>query len=433
MFGVRELNVSIELWGVAFCLIAIVSTLLFARFERRYHWLIVAQFSMMLVAAGGDAIAGIFRGQSGAFAWAATHIGNFATFAGSFLLLALFTWYLNARLEQAGGRIYPRWCLIVSAVSIVMCICAGAGVFYSIDVVNVYHRDDLFWVSIAHALVVDAVNAVIIIRDHRKLGATAFICLLFNTLAPMLAAYIQAFVYGLNFVMVAGVIGLVIIFLEMNAYSARMYIERTEQLAQAQTEAAESRIAVMVSQIQPHFLFNTLDTIYGLCDEDVELTKEAIASFSRYLRTNLNSLKRTTPVPITMEMEHVRTYLELERTSDESRLTYELDIQDADFSVPALSVETMVENAVKHGLGERERGGSVIVRTRELPDEHTVTIIDDGVGFDVDATLATTDRVGIVNTQSRLTAMCGGTLELNSTPGHGTTAVLHIPKKEDEA
>ena len=183
----------------------------------------------------------------------------------------------------------------------------------------------------------------------------------------------------------------------------------------------------MVSQIQPHFLFNTLDTIYGLVDEDTEKAKEAIASFSRYLRGNLDSLKHVTPVPIEREMEHVRTYLELERMSDEGRLDYEFDIQATGFLVPALAVQTLVENAVKHGLGERENGGSVIVRTREQATVYTVAVIDNGVGFDVES-LREDQGVGIANTRARLASMCGGELDVHSEPGVGATVVLYVPK-----
>lgn len=236
------------------------------------------------------------------------------------------------------------------------------------------------------------------------------------------------FFYGLNFVIIAGVLGLIVVFFEMQQHSSRMLVERTEALARSQMEVSESRIAVMVSQIQPHFLFNTLDTIYGLVDEDTGLAKKAIASFSRYLRMNLDSLKHTSPVPVEREMEHVRTYLELERMSDEGRLSYDLDVQATGFLVPALSVQTLAENAVKHGLGSREHGGHIVIRTREQMNEHTVAVIDDGIGFDVGSSEDGDMGIGIANTRARLETMCGGTLDITSKPGVGTSVIMHIPK-----
>ena len=268
MFSIQELNIAIEVWSVVFCLIGIACAALFLRSEKRYRNIVITGFAMGMVAAGGDALAGIYRGVSGDFAWMATHVGNLVTFCGSFLLVSVFTWYLCARFEEANGSSYERWGIVVGAASIVMCIFAACGVFYYIDDANIYHRSDLFWISSAYALTIGAVNALFVVRERRKLETATFGCMLFYSLSPIVAAIIQLFGYGLNVAIAISVIGFLVLFFEVQVHSARILQRRTEQLARAQTEAAESRIAVMVSQIQPHFIFNALDTIYGLCDED---------------------------------------------------------------------------------------------------------------------------------------------------------------------
>jgi signal transduction histidine kinase len=427
LFGVRELNVAIELWGVVFCAIGIASAVLLTRTESRYRGLLIGMFTCVFVMAGGDALAGIFRAQVSGFAWIMTHVGNLATFVGAFTLLAFLTRYIDVRIGEIGGSDLHRWVVAVAATSAVMSVLALLGVFYSIDDANVYHRSDWYWLSQAFGLAVSAVNAVLLWRWRKGLGGSAFACLLFLAVMPALSSAIQAFVYGVNLNMLACVVGTVVVFMEMQRHSSATLMRQNEELAAARIEASESRIAVMVSQIQPHFLFNTLDTIYGLVDEDTDRAKEAIASFSRYLRANLSSLKQSQPVPIEREMEHVRTYLELERMSDEGRLEYELDMQATGFNVPALSVQTLVENAVKHGVGGSEQGGTVYVRTREQATEFTVAVIDDGVGFDVEEAQSA-EGIGLSNTRARLAAMCGGTLDATSALGVGTTVVMHIPK-----
>ena len=421
----RALNVAIEIWGVVFCAVGIASAFLLAEDDRRYRNLLVGMFASEFLMAGGDAIAGMFRGQEGALAWFMTHAGNLVGFAAGFALMAFLTLYLRVRIEETGGSSLRRWTLGVMAGAVVMCAFASLGLFYYIDESNVYHRSDWYWVGQAFVFLVSSVNAVLLWLCRRGLGRSAVVCLLFFSLAPALSAILQVFVYGLNFNVLASVVGTVVVFLEMQRHSSSIIIERTEELAAARVEASDSRIAVMVSQIQPHFLFNSLDTIYGLVDEDPRLAKEAIASFSRYLRANLDSLKRTSPVPIEREMEHVRTYLELERMSDESRLQYEIDLEAANFKVPALSVQTLVENAVKHGLGAKAEGGKVIVRTREQAGEYTVAVIDNGVGFDADNVAWGT---GLENTRMRLDALCDGELEVVSEPGEGTTVIMRVPK-----
>ena len=429
MFDIRWFNIAIEVWTMAFCLIGIACTILLARAHVRYRNLFIAAFSFEFIAAAGDAFAGIYRGVPSDFAWAATHIGNFATFLGSFLLLIVLTTYLCARLEEAGARSLRAWVATVAITAIAMCVLAALGVFYYIDVANVYHRTDLYWIGPAYVIAINLVNATLTLGYRKRLSTMMFACMLFYTTAPIVAAGLQIVVYGINFAIALGILGLVILFLELQTHSAQMLAERTEELARSRVELSESRIAVMVSQIQPHFLFNTLDSIYVLCDEDVERAKKAIDEFSQFLRMNLKSLDQMQPVPIETELEHVRVYLELEKLSMEDLLRYEVDQQAGGFKVPALSVQTLVENAVKHGVGKKAGGGTVRVRTREHRDSYLVSIVDDGVGFDTAGRSDESGHVGLANTEARVAAMCNGTLEISSTPGAGTTAVIRIPKE----
>ncbi|MBQ9042613.1 MAG: histidine kinase [Eggerthellaceae bacterium] len=432
MPDIRDLNISIELWSVAFCAVCIVCCLLLVREKSRLRTLIVAGLALELVAAGCDALAGVFRGQEGQLAWVATHVGNAASFIACFFLLATLTSYLCMRIEDAGGPRYRRWEVAVWALAVVMGVLTLVGAHFYIDDANVYHRGVGYWMIPAYVVAVNGVNAVLALRTRRQLGATALACMLFYTLAPVVAAVAQAAFYGVDLVLVAAVLGFVVIFLEMQAHAYSTLAERTKELARAREQAADDRIAATVSQIQPHFLFNTLDTIYVLAGEDSGAARKAIAAFSRYLSTNLESLNRTTPVPIETEMGHVRTYLELERTTDPDRVAYEIDVQATGFRVPALSVQTLAENAVKHGIGARAEGGTVRVRTREIADGFVVEVEDDGAGFDPDAIPADgRAHIGIENTRTRLAAMCGGALEVASVPGEGTLAVMRIPKQEE--
>lgn len=427
MFDVHEVNIAIELWGVAFCAVGIASAFLLAGADRHHRNQVAGLFAGELVMAGGDAVAGIFRGQEGALAWTGTHVGNFAVFAGGFALVALLTLYLRGRIEEAGGPDLRRWAIGVGIAAGVMCALALAGTFYYIDDSNLYHRAGLYWVSQAFPLVVSLVNAALLWRSRRELAGLAAVCLVFFAALPTLAALAQILVYGLNFNVVVAVAGLLVVFLEMQQHAARAMARSASELASARVWLAESRMQVMASQMQPHFLFNALDTVYVLVDEDPVRAKEALAAFSRYLRANLDSLKHTAPVDITREMEHVRTYLELERMTDEDKLSYEIDMQATGFTVPALSVQTLAENAVRHGIAQRKEGGRVAVRTDETEAEYLVSVADDGVGFDV-AALEDAPGIGVSNTRNRLEALCGGALEVQSEPGAGTTVTMHIPK-----
>ena len=196
-------------------------------------------------------------------------------------------------------------------------------------------------------------------------------------------------------------------------------------------ELEESRISIMLSQIQPHFLYNALNTIYHLCEKDAAVAQQAISDFSDYLQMNLKSLDQKCPVPFLKELKHVKNYLNLEKLRFDDELNVRYEIQTADFALPALSVQPLVENAVKHGICPKEGGGTVVIRSGETEQYYTVTVIDDGVGFD---TKHPEDdgksHIGIENVRRRLQAMCHATLLIDSTPGRGTTAVIRIPKEE---
>ena len=205
MYSVRELNVAIELWGVAFCVVGIACVLLLARSDARFRNLLVAGFAMGLVSLGGDAAAGLYRGQEGALAWTLVHVGNYASFIGNFSLVAVITDYLCARIERAGGPAYRPWRIAVAISAGVMCVLVLVGVLFNIDGENVYHRTDWYWVGVAYVVAVGAANTRIAVRNGRELGAVTLGCLLFYTVAPTAASIVQVFVYGPNFVIVASV------------------------------------------------------------------------------------------------------------------------------------------------------------------------------------------------------------------------------------
>lgn len=219
---------------------------------------------------------------------------------------------------------------------------------------------------------------------------------------------------------------LLLIVIFINFYSSMQ-----NKLAQADKELAESRIAIMTSQIQPHFLYNSLNTIYHLCDIDVKLAQQAVGNFSEYLQCVLGSIKRSVPITFKEELRNVRAYLELEklRFDDDLRIVY--DISATDFLLPALSVQMLVENAVKHGICLKEDGGTLTLRTCETADSYEIIIMDDGVGFALeqinnDGKL----HVGLQNSRQRLKTMVNGLLKIESKPGVGTKATIIIPKEK---
>ena len=231
------------------------------------------------------------------------------------------------------------------------------------------------------------------------------------------------FLYGFSLTLAAQVVKLVL--------DLRRQYRATILYHQMQRELYEARVAVMTSQIQPHFMYNALTSIAMMCTIDPPTAQEATVTFAKYLRGNMDSLKQNKPVPFEQELEHLKRYLYIEKLRFADKLNIEYDITAVDFMLPLLSVQPLVENAVKHGVGMKKKGGTVKISTRESETAYEVIVSDDGVGFDVSAPKADDGRshVGMENTRTRLREMCDGEIKIESTVGEGTTATIILPKE----
>ena len=209
-----------------------------------------------------------------------------------------------------------------------------------------------------------------------------------------------------------------------------LWLHMQSAYAHEQALASEQRIQIMMTQIQPHFLFNTLSTIQALCRIDPEKASETTEKFGTYLRMNIDSLGRAGLIPFQKELEHTRIYADIEMM----RFPYihiSYDIQEDDFEVPALSIQPMVENAIRHGVRGRYNG-LVKVTTRREEKEVVVTVTDNGKGFDPENSKATDGtHIGIRNVRGRVEMLCGGTLSIESKPGAGCTVTIRLPHRKE--
>lgn len=186
----------------------------------------------------------------------------------------------------------------------------------------------------------------------------------------------------------------------------------------------------MLSQIQPHFLYNALGTIRGLCRKNPEQAWEALGDFSKYLRGNMSALTNKENIYFNSELCHIEAYLRLEKVRMGDRLNILYDIQEKDFLIPPLTVQPLVENAIKHGLFDKAEGGTLILHTRKENNKIIISIKDNGLGFDENEPLAQDDHhahIGVANVRTRLKKMVDGQLLIDSTPGEGTTATIILP------
>ena len=196
---------------------------------------------------------------------------------------------------------------------------------------------------------------------------------------------------------------------------------------------AGQRIQIMLSQIQPHFLFNSLEVIRRLYRREPETADAALLKFERYLRGNMDALAQDRLIPFRTELERTKLYLDLEqlRFPDELHIVWE--IRCTDFLLPSLTLQPLAENAVRHGVRGKQSGeGTVSIGAREYEDRYEVSVSDDGNGFDPEVIPADDhSHIGLRNVRERL-SYAGAELRIESGPESGTKAVIIIPKKTSE-
>lgn len=210
-----------------------------------------------------------------------------------------------------------------------------------------------------------------------------------------------------------------------------IFVQDKIELSQKKAELREKQTQIMISQIQPHFLYNTLSAIYVLCGDDPKLAQKTIKDFSGYLRQNMNSLNSKDCVPFERELEHTKTYLTIEELRFADLLKVEYDIQYADFVLPPLTLQPLVENAVKYGIRGREDGGMIQIQTRKENGKIYIRVHDDGNGFDPAAVQNDSkSHIGLENTRQRIESMCSGQLIIETSAEKGTTVTIILEEQQ---
>lgn len=229
----------------------------------------------------------------------------------------------------------------------------------------------------------------------------------------------------------------VVFFLYIFFLSIKYFLKEHNASIRAQKlekELEESRISIMLSQIQPHFIFNVLGTIRGLCRENPEQAWRGLGDFSNYLRGNMNALTNAKFIPFETELRHVEAYLRLEQMRMCENLSIVYDIQEKNFMIPPLTIQPLVENAVKHGILNKAGGGTIIIHSKRENQKVIISIEDNGIGFDTkqpSGIFERQDHIGLKNVQNRVEKMLSGTLSIHSEAYRGTRVTLEFTSADN--
>ena len=239
---------------------------------------------------------------------------------------------------------------------------------------------------------------------------------------PIIVSVLRSFLGGPNLLYLAMAICLFVLYQLEHIDVQREYLIQQNKLT-------ESELAMMIQQVQPHFMYNVFNTIYHLSVKDPVASQEAIGQFSDFFRANLAAITTQEPIPFDEELENTKMYIYLEKLRFEENLEIEYDIACEEFSLPPLSIRPLVGNCIKHNINKTGHPLHVKVATREYEDRFEVTVEDDGVGYRM-GRIPDDGRkhVGLANLRRRLELISGGSLEISGKSGGGTLAVIKIPK-----
>ncbi|MBQ7218188.1 MAG: histidine kinase [Ruminococcus sp.] len=291
-------------------------------------------------------------------------------------------------------------------------------IFYSITPENEFVRESSFALLPLPMVIMMILNIVGVVKRRKKISRQYYIAIMIY-LIPMTTALS---VYLFNYIATFIVFGLALCAMIMFGL---ILMDNVREYMHQQQELANERASVMVLQMRPHFIYNTMMGIYYLCDQDPAKAKQVTLDFTTYLRKNFTALASENTIPFRDELEHTRAYLAVEQAQFEDVLFVSFDTPHTMFRVPPLTLQPIVENAVKHGMTASSDPIHISVTTRLTDTENEIIVEDDGPGFN--AVDNDEPHIALNNIKQRLELMCGGKLTITPRKDGGTSVKVTIP------
>ncbi len=309
---------------------------------------------------------------------------------------------------------------------VLLAITPFTNALYYYDAQNYYCRGPFYWVWYDVTLLSFVFIALVFIVMRKK--TDRFIAKIIGVSSiSLIIACICNFTYkSVSFTNIFASIAELIIYMYYEKYRTECAVKNAQEIERLKSELAEANNKTLMLQIQPHFINNSLMALSARCLEYPQIYED-LTNFSTYLRSNFEALGDTQLIAFKKEMRSIKAYIALEQGNFKNRLKIEYDIQTDDFYIPALSVQPLVENAVRHGVATYDKGGSVCIKTYKRDGNIIIEVTDDGSGKS-SITEQQQDRkgIGIANSRARIRSMTDGRLDIIETE-HGTTARITIP------
>ena len=298
------------------------------------------------------------------------------------------------------------------------------GVFYYATPDNQDYRGPLYALLLLPLIAILLLNLTGAIRRRAQMSHKAFLSFVIAQVPMTAALLVMLFVDAMPLFDISYVVSAL-------AMYSFILSDQIEQDLRNQREIAHERASVMVLQMRPHFIYNTLMSIHSLCSLDPQQAQQITMDFTNYLRRNFNAVASDSPIPFSTELEHTRAYLAVEQVQYDDMLVVEYDTPFIFFRLPPLTLQPIVENAVKHGMDLDSEPLHISIRTRRTdsggsePSGAEIIVEDTGPGFD--SSDESKPHTTLTNIRQRLEMMCHGEMTITPREGGGTVVKVRIP------
>lgn len=290
---------------------------------------------------------------------------------------------------------------------------------YYITPDNKYIRNSYYLLLIMPMFAVMFINLTSVIKKRDKLPRKYFVAFMIHLISLLISLFI------LNII----VANLVVVVLGMSISTLSLFAiilyDQIEDYLKQQKEIANQRASIMVLQMRPHFIYNAMMSIYHLCVQNPKKAQQVTLDFTTYLRKNFTAIVSENTVPFSDELEHTRAYLAVEQVQFEDSLFVEYDTPHKNFRLPPLTLQPIVENAVKHGMDPEYAPLCISIRTRETDSGSEIIVEDNGLGFS--SADDCEPHIALANIKQRLEIMCNGILTIKHQENGGTIVTVIIP------
>ncbi len=300
--------------------------------------------------------------------------------------------------------------------------------FFVVTPENKFKREPWFPMILIPLAIIMILNIAGVIRRRGKLSKRYFVAFLIYLL-PMTAFIIIHTYIDIELILILGVgICALSMYSLIVAEHISRYIRQQREIADQQREIAHQRANVMVLQMRPHFIYNTMMSIYYLCKQDADKAQQVTLDFTTYLRKNFTAIAGDETVPFKNELEHTRAYLAVEQAQHEDMLYVDYDTPHINFKVPTLTLQPLVENAVKHSLDPNGDPLHIYVMTRKTNEGNVIIVENNGIDYKPGDD--NEPHTALTNIRQRLKMMCSGELEIVPREGGGTIVKVTVPFSE---